>query len=155
MDRKGQGNFRGKNHHVAGLTEPGNPRHPQRPPTGMIKGQLSNRLSNLCVLCVLCANPFRAGESSRRNYWTGEGTKGQVLFRPHPLPIRAHSWLKILHPSLKTLAFKLNHERHEFSRIGRKLKGQIKMPLLTWLRRVTGNFRKFAGQLGIPTLWKI
>ena len=47
MDRKGQGNFRGKNHHVAGLTEPGNPRHPQRPPTGMIKGHLSNRLSNL------------------------------------------------------------------------------------------------------------
>ena len=31
----------------------------------MKKGHLSDRLSNLGVLCVLCANPFLAGESTR------------------------------------------------------------------------------------------
>ena len=41
---------------------------------------------------------------------TDKGT-GQLSTVPSPfVPIRAHSWLKILHPSLKNHAFKWNHE---------------------------------------------
>ena len=42
----------------------------------MIKRQLSDRLSNLGVLCVLGANPFRAGESTRAKLAKDAKVKG-------------------------------------------------------------------------------
>ena len=49
----------------------------------MIKGQLSDRLSNLGVLGVLSANPFRAEESTRAKLAKDAKLKASSLMRLH------------------------------------------------------------------------
>ena len=50
---------------VAGLTEPGGPRHPRRPPTWMVKGEGRIAFLPLAVLASFARTHFRAGEESR------------------------------------------------------------------------------------------
>ena len=51
---------------VAGLTEPGGPRHPRRPPTWMVKREGRVGFLTLGELGVLGANPFRGGGEETR-----------------------------------------------------------------------------------------
>jgi hypothetical protein len=61
---------------VAGLTEPGNPRHPRRPPTWMTKGQGNDRLFSPWRAWRPWREPTSGGEENR-----AKGAKGATVFR--------------------------------------------------------------------------
>ena len=48
---------------VAGLTEPGGPRHPRRPPTWMVKGEGRFAFLPLASLASLARTHFGAGDN--------------------------------------------------------------------------------------------
>ena len=108
---------------VAGLTEPRKPLHPDAPhpdalhPASMTPTTTPPAIHHPRRIPAISRGLIeqRATPPEIHRQIKGQEDKGtgQVSTRSgidHPLPIRAHSWLKILHPSLKTYAFKWNHE---------------------------------------------